>query len=431
MSQFEAVQEAPLPALMRLALAPYDALIELDLIRGHVRAFRCPSEKFIFPDEEGSLDETFHFILSYMVHPEDREAFLSANESNTLLRRLADAETPNELRTRFRTRLRSGGWCWVEETLVSGVENGVPEGIVYVFVTDIEDEVHPELAKHRASPALRSVVTGLLMMKEFFSRGRELVCEHPEGWCLIAIDLEHFKLFNDWYGREQGDLLLAEVGARLLFAEDASGGLAGYFGQDDFTLMIPYGEETIAELFESIHALIVQHGTSVGFMPAFGIALTEPGIAIEDLYDRAALAAHRAKESYHARIRLFNRAMYEKADRDYRILADFQKAIAEHELFIMFQPQCHIRTRRVVGAELLVRWRKADGEMVPPGLFVPVLEEYGFVTDLDKYVWEEVCAWQKKWIDSGHTPLPKSSISTKKPFARRRATASATMSLST
>ena len=46
--------------------------------------------------------------------------------------------------------------------------------------------------------------------------------------------------------------------------------------------------------------------------------------------------------------------------------------------------------------------------MVSPGIFVPVLEQYGFVTDLDQFVWEEVCAWQRRWIDAGHTPLPVS-----------------------
>jgi EAL domain-containing protein (putative c-di-GMP-specific phosphodiesterase class I) len=100
--------------------------------------------------------------------------------------------------------------------------------------------------------------------------------------------------------------------------------------------------------------------------------------------------------------------MYRQTERDYQILSDFQKALQEHELFIEMQPQCKISSHRIVGAESLVRWRKSNGEMVPPALFIPILERYGFITDLDKYVWEEVCIWQKKWIDGGHTPLPVS-----------------------
>ena len=225
---------------------------------------------------------------------------------------------------------------------------------------------------------------------------------------MIAIDLENFKLFNEWYGRNQGDLLLASLGAKLGREESVTGGLACYFGQDDFALLAPFDRERLEQLYNECHQLIVERGTSVGFLPAFGVCMTDGESTVEELYDRASLAARHAKENFHTRIRTFEPSMYQQTGREYQILSDFQNALKNHELFIQLQPQCLIANGRVVGAESLVRWRKASGEMVSPGVFVPVLEKYGFVTDLDKYVWEEVCIWQKKWIDAGHTPLPVS-----------------------
>ncbi len=254
----------------------------------------------------------------------------------------------------------------------------------------------------------RNELTGLYETAAFCTLGKKLLEKHPEGWCVIAIDLEHFKLFNEWYGREAGDRLLAQIGAALTEVETETGGLACYLGQDDFALLTPHDEERIKQLFGGIHKFVVERGTSVGFMPAFGVCLADEGGSVEELLDRAAQAAQHAKENYHKRIRLFEKAMYKKTEQDYQILSDFQQALRNREPFIQLQPQCLIANGRIVGAESLVRWKKADGTMVSPAVFVPVLEQYGFVTDLDQFVWEEVCAWQRKWIDGGHTPLPVS-----------------------
>ncbi len=252
----------------------------------------------------------------------------------------------------------------------------------------------------------RSELTGLYTEASFVAHAKELIKEHPDGWCMIALDLEHFKLFNEWYGRDQGDELLAQIGEKLRDVERETGGLACYMGQDDFCMLAPYDKKDVQDLYTAIHGMIMERGTSVGFMPAVGVCMASAESSIEALYDHASLASNHAKENYHERIRIFEPSMYQRTEQDYQILSDFQKALADHELFIVLQPQCQIQSGKIAGAESLVRWKKADGTFVSPGIFVPVLEKYGFVTDLDQFVWEEVCAWQRSWIDSGHTPLP-------------------------
>ncbi|MBQ9458815.1 MAG: EAL domain-containing protein [Oscillospiraceae bacterium] len=252
----------------------------------------------------------------------------------------------------------------------------------------------------------RSELTGLRTISALYIRGKELLEAHPEGWCLATLDLEHFRLFNEWYGRDSGDQLLAQIGEYLSDVEKETGGLACYLGQDDYVLVIPYEEDGIRRLFENVHEFVMEHGSSVGFMPAVGVCMAEGKISVEELFDRALQASQHAKEDYHHRIRVFEESMFQKTERDYQILSDFQQALNNQELFIQLQPQCEIESGKIVGAESLVRWKKSDGTMVSPGIFVPVLEQYGFVTDLDQLVWEEVCVWQKSWIDGGHTPLP-------------------------
>ncbi len=398
----------PASLIMELTLSPCEEIIEMDLPHDSVRSIRHEGGKFFVPFTDVTIRDMFHYSAEYMVHPDDKEDYLRFNDPDTLLERLEASDEPGVLKHRVRYKLLGGGWRWVERVLVGGTRHGLPEGVVYAFIFDVQEQVADKAAADM--PRQRNELTGLLWEEEFFERGQDILMKHPEGWCLVAIDLEHFKLFNEWYGRQQGDLLLATVGAKLGRLEEETGGLACYLGQDDFCVLMPLDRDRIERLYDEIHAQIRSYGTTVGFMPAFGITPADAGNGntVFDLYDRASLAARQAKENYHTRIRTFDPVMYEQTEKDYQILSDFQNGLEAHELFFQLQPQCQISTGRVVGAESLVRWRKANGELVPPGVFVPVLEEYGFVTDLDKYVWEEVCAWQKRWIEQGNTPLPVS-----------------------
>lgn len=228
------------------------------------------------------------------------------------------------------------------------------------------------------------------------------------NWCLIAIDIDNFKLYNEWYGHSSGDLLMAQIGAKLNESTDALGGTAGYFGQDDFCLLIPFDEEAIDNLYEEISALVSANGNDSGFKPAFGVSIVDSESKIADMIDRAFLAVRVAKKSYRKRIRLFDPGMYSKEDAEYHILADFMRAIKKQEIIFYLQPQCRASTGKIVGAEALSRWILPDGSIVPPNRFIPVLEKHGLITDLDLYIWEEVCKWQWQWINNGNTPLPVS-----------------------
>jgi diguanylate cyclase (GGDEF)-like protein len=278
---------------------------------------------------------------------------------------------------------------------------------MYIFdIQNQRDRLEGRGLTYHKSDA-RDERTGLRWEKEFFNRARELAEANPD-WCLINIDIENFKLFNDWYGREEGDELLAKVGTLLRRAEHDSGGVAGYLGQDDFCLMAPYDKARIRHLYDEVKALTAKPGGgfSVGFLPALGIALVEKGVKILDLFDRAAFAVRKIKGDFHTRILIYHPSMLEQTEEEYRILSDFQTGLKRGEVYFCLQPQCRVSSGRVVGAESLARWRKSDGTRIPPDSFVPVLEKYGFVTDLDQFIWEGVCKWLQKWIAGGHTPIP-------------------------
>lgn len=389
----------------------FDELLEIDLDSLTFKSIYHIAKKYTMPMLQGTYKDIFIAMSEELIHPDERERFIELMNPDTIIHRLNSSEVPGLYCDEYRFRLTRGDWRWVEPVLVSGEEYGLGRHTLRMYVFDCQNRKSRELGLTENDIYIdhnRNEMTGLLRKRAFIKDVDRRLKEGGENWCLVSVDIENFKLFNEWYGHNEGDLLMVQMGAALLQVSEQTGGTAGYFGQDDFCLMIPYDMELIGHLFEDIASLIGSRGSSIGFMPAFGICKVEGDCKLMDLLDRAFLASQVAKESYHSRIRVFEKSMYSRTNEEYRILSDFLQALRRHEVVFYLQPQCRASDGRIVGAEALARWIKSDGTLVPPDVFIPILEKRGLISDLDLYIWEEVCRWQHDWIDSGHTPLPVS-----------------------
>lgn len=393
-----------------LEKSSYDELLEIDLDTGHFKNLFHVEGKYFVPIREGEINSLMEYAGMHMVHPDDRETFRALMDFSSLDQRLAKARPTGVLVAELRYKLLDGGWHWTQQVVVDGKRNGVEGSKLLVFFFDIQQQKDRERGARSVYPSSgdRDELTGLLREKSFVRTGREVLAVKSVKWCMLSIDIENFMLFNDWYGRDQGDLLLAQIGGVLKQEENHCGALAGYRGQDDFSLLMPYDMTRISYLYEEIHKLIMRRGSSMGFLPAVGVALIEKDMTVLDAVDQSSMAAEQIRGNFHSRIVIYDPSMRNRTEEEYRVLSDFQRAITDRELFVVLQPQCRISTGKIVGAESLARWRKADGAMVPPDQFVPVLEKYGFITDLDQYVWDEVCRKLRNWLDGGHQAVPVS-----------------------
>ena len=402
------------PVVERLNASPFDELLEIDLYNDRCRNIYHVDGKYFVPFLEGGWRELYRYAIEHMIHPSDRGSFSALMDPDKLQTRLESSPTPGVRSVEMRYRGMDGGWIWVRQVLVAGKRNGLPEGIVHIYIYDISIQKQREggrIASTNSSsaPTRRDDLTGLLLDREFFAMAQKKLPTLAGQWCVVAVDIENFKLFCDWHGQKVGHFLLAAVGETLQRVERETGGLAGYRGQDDFALLAPYDIQRLNALFDELSALIVSQGDSVGFQPIFGICMVEsPADEIMELYNHAALTAEQIKGDFRNRIRVYNPATYKKNTEEYKILADFQRSLETGEIFFCLQPQCRVSTGNVVGAEALARWRTKDGRMIPPARFVPILEKYRMVTNLDKFIWEGVCKWLRKWLDAGHKAVPVS-----------------------
>ena len=389
----------------------YDEMLGIDLNEDRFRFMYNIEGKYQVPAMEGSYRNLYGYAVDHLVHEEDRRTYADIMDPDTLPQRLAQSELPGVLDFQFRVLTPEGSWRWVEQVTVGGEVNKLPEGLVYCYVYDIQSLKDREAGITRVSShgnAIHDPLTGLLREDEFFNATKPLLTNRSINWMLIVIDLEQFKLFNEWYGRKAGDMVLAQIGSGLTRDAEAGEGIAGYMGNDDFCLMVPSGRVDPQKLYENVHKVIVHFGVSIGFLPSFGISYSNGSTSILNLFDQASLACQHAKQDFKNRIRTFDTSMYNKTAEDYHILSSFQDALKNNEITFWLQPQVRASTGSIVGAESLARWIKPNGQMVPPSAFVPVLEKYGFIPDLDKFIWESVCRWSRSCLDRG---LPLISVS--------------------
>ncbi len=249
-------------------------------------------------------------------------------------------------------------------------------------------------------------LTGLTSNEVFFDKARHYLARQEVQCCVIAIDIEHFKMLNDTYGRAKGDDMLRDMAEQLRLVEKSDGALSGYLGGDDFALIMPYDRGKVAAIANRLVNRAKNLRIGVGVLPVFGVyIIDEPGQAVEDMYDRAMIAASHCLGNYRDRICEYDHAMLDEVVEESDRLEAALEGLRNEEFTFYLQPQCDIETGKIVGAEALARWIH-NGELIPPYKFIPVMEKNDIVSDLDLYLWEQVCKWLRKWIDEGNTPVP-------------------------
>ena len=403
----EFLKNDPLAYAEYLSQLSYDELVEINLRDNTCRNIEHVAGKYHVPILSGSYEEVYRYSVRNMIHPEEQALYASIMDPAVMGDVLERGDGTVSFELRY--RLIDNAWAWVKQIIVYGPRFGLPEGTAHCYIFDISNRKSREIGQMPAAANLTEPRDGRTLLyreRPFFVHAQKRINDGLDGWCLLMIDVEHFRLFNDWYGRTAGDMLLAEIGACLARREEQLDAVAGYLGQDNFCLLMPFIPREIDELAQELQSLIAGHGAALGFLPSLGVRPFEGMPQVMDLMDDAAMALKEVKRNYRARICVFRPEMRGKSEENYRMLLDFQSAIDNGEIYFCLQPQCRISSRRIVGAECLARWRKPDGTMVSPAEFIPVLEQYGFITDLDTFIWEQLCRWLRRWMDAGHRPIP-------------------------
>lgn len=282
---------------------------------------------------------------------------------------------------------------------------------------------NPSVIKHRLwniisfheSAALINTITkdkltGLYNREAFFEKTVEMVRNHAPGhYALSCIDIDNFKVINDRFGSAKGDAVLRHVAETFRQGFGAIDGICCRITADNFAVLYPsrfIDTEGLAE----IRRIASRPDTS---MPPISIrtgryVVTDLSLSASSMYDRAVIAMETIKGRHDVCVAHYTDPMREDILRDQEIIGEMRTALESGQFEPWFQPQYNQATGAMIGAEALVRWRHPRKGTIPPGIFIPLFERNGFIYDLDRYIWEQVCILLRQWIDGGNAPLPVS-----------------------
>lgn len=228
---------------------------------------------------------------------------------------------------------------------------------------------------------------------------------------LLMFDLDNFKLLNDSFGHHGGDMLLKEVAARISGAV-RGGDTVARLGGDEFVVVLGSlrRSEDAADVIEKIRAALAEpflmEGKEVFVSASIGATLfPDDGEDMASLMRNADVAMYKVKEQGRDGVQFFTPEFSRKAAERIRLEAELRRALERGEFTVYYQPLVHLDTRRIVGAESLVRWRHALRGLVSPGEFIPVMEETGLIVQLGSWMLDQACAQLARWDGAGLPPL--------------------------
>ena len=251
-------------------------------------------------------------------------------------------------------------------------------------------------------------LTAIARKEDFLQHLQDFLNTHKtEKWCVAAIDVEHFRLYNELYGTEQGNALLNTLASHLLDYQKTSGRPVGYWGNDDFFLCLPDDRVQQQDIVITLQTCVSPNHQDVTFFLALGLCPVSehPEADAAALCNYAQIAVMNPDHSGSG-IHRFAPAMLDSLKAQQQLLSELEHALDNHEFTFFLQPKCNSMTRAIVGMEALVRWNHPVLGVVSPAVFIPVLESNGYITKLDQYIWGEVCKTIRVWIDEGVRPMP-------------------------
>ncbi len=231
----------------------------------------------------------------------------------------------------------------------------------------------------------------------------------PEKGFFVSMDLNDFKLVNTICGIKKGDETLREVW-KVIESYLGEGEFAARMNADHYVLLFgestrPEFEERLNKLSEDIGALATRINV-ISVWPYFGIYELQTAEDAETCFGYANQAKHQVRGNRKNNFAFYEREDFEKLVEEKKLVDQFENAINNGEFEMWYQPKYKSDDQTVVGAEALVRWRKADGTIRQPLSFIPLFERNGLIATLDEHVFQTVCKQQKKWEEEGKQIFP-------------------------
>jgi diguanylate cyclase (GGDEF)-like protein len=246
-----------------------------------------------------------------------------------------------------------------------------------------------------------------LLFEERLHQTLQRVGRSPSAMAVLFIDLDGFKPINDSFGHAAGDVVLREVGGRLLELAGAQG-TAARVGGDEFLLLVPSpgGQEGAGTAAQHVLQALgrpyrLPNRGEVKLSCSIGIAIFPEHGSTAKLIANADAAMYAAKRTGGSTFAFFEARMDLDVREQVEMQNDLRQAIERRQLQLYYQPKIHGASGQVTGVEALIRWDHPVRGLISPEVFIPVAERFGLIGSIGNWVIEEACRQIRQWLDLG------------------------------
>ncbi|MBQ8159807.1 MAG: EAL domain-containing protein, partial [Clostridia bacterium] len=256
----------------------------------------------------------------------------------------------------------------------------------------------------------RDQLTGLYNREYFYRYAGQFDVYHKDlPTDAIVIDINHFHMINERYGKAFGDELLKRVGERIRLVVQDAGGIVCRREADTFLVYCPHRNK-YDDMLDAAALMLDTDGKSENRVRVrMGVySNVDKTIDIERRFDRAKLAADTVRNNFTRAIGVYDDSLRESEIFAEQLIDDFHTALREKQFLVYYQPKFSIQgdVPALSSAEALVRWKHPTLGMVSPGVFIPVFEQNGLIQALDNYVWQEVARQIRAWRENENISVP-------------------------
>lgn len=385
-------------ALIGALTVDYQHVIAIDTATRRGTIYRTFGRQSV-PQESPEFDyeEQLDQWIDAYVHKDDRESIRRQAQLDNIERMLSGSEA---MVIHYRA-VTDGSLHYHYAKFVRIGPADAPQGIVIgIGVEDKSVRIEQQKAQLERNLSLveTDLLTGLYTKEAFFVYGEQMRRDNPDrdfDFCFLRLD--NIDLLNRQYGRPAVDDLLVQI-ARLLETY-----------KNDFTCLMYLGSgvfgcfrETMETEARKAGCMAFTHDlkerTSIRGASLKWSVYVAPRhtMNVEDIIEKTqyALSTIRAKDDVD--YVEFDQAIIDRMEREKLIESSFGGALAAGEIQIWFQPKFWTSSRKVSGAEALVRWVRSDGTMLMPGEFIPILERSGKIAQLDEFAFRKACEFAGK-----------------------------------
>lgn len=256
--------------------------------------------------------------------------------------------------------------------------------------------------------------TGCYTREYFIHMANLLLNKYPdEDFDLVCSHVVNLTNIKEQYGAGQGDAIMRYLASIRYQGELEHMCVMGRLDDSTLAHMMPHSlgrpKQLEQEGLDNLNEFDRGRAGLPPFMKKYGVyESVDRSESVSVMCNRALMALSNINNAYGEKLSYYDDTLRKAAMKRQRILENMEDAITQRQFQVWYQPKHRIANGELVGAEALVRWIHPIYGFMSPGDFIPIFEENGFVTRVDRYVWEEACAALRRWKDSGLRTVPVS-----------------------